>query len=96
MSDVGSRRERSASLAGKLARRPDKATLMDQNILKDDSLHPAMQRAYERMAKERTRDELQFSLMNRPAPEEVRVWVFSARTSSCCVHCIIVCGGRVT
>ncbi|KAH7908415.1 hypothetical protein BJ138DRAFT_1157659 [Hygrophoropsis aurantiaca] len=59
------------SLERRLSHRPDKDELMDRNILKDDSVAPALQAAKEKLQRSQLEDKLSHALQQRPKPEEL-------------------------
>ncbi|KAI0743793.1 hypothetical protein C8Q80DRAFT_860608 [Daedaleopsis nitida] len=54
-----------------LAHRPDKNELIDRNILKDDTVAPALQAAKEKLQRSQLEDKLEHALQARPKPEEL-------------------------
>ncbi|RPD63911.1 hypothetical protein L226DRAFT_610195 [Lentinus tigrinus ALCF2SS1-7] len=60
-----------AQLEKSLAHRPDKHELIDRNILKDDSVAPALQAAKEKLQRSQLEDKLDQALQARPKPEEL-------------------------
>ncbi|KAI0745480.1 hypothetical protein C8Q76DRAFT_703796 [Earliella scabrosa] len=54
-----------------LAHRPDKHELIERNILKDDSVAPALQAAKEKLQRSQLEDKLEHALQARPKPEEL-------------------------
>jgi len=62
----------SQQLEGKLANRPDKAELIERNILKDDKgLAPALVAAKERLQRSQLEDQLAKAVASRPPREEL-------------------------
>ncbi|KAI1796454.1 hypothetical protein LXA43DRAFT_1057754 [Ganoderma leucocontextum] len=54
-----------------LTHRPDKHELIERNILKDDSVAPALQAAKEKLQRSQLEDKLEHALQARPKPEEL-------------------------
>ncbi|KAJ7713947.1 hypothetical protein DFH07DRAFT_763199, partial [Mycena maculata] len=62
----------SKQLEDKLAHRPDKATLVERNILKDDKgLAPALVAAKEKLQRSQLEDQLANAMSKRPTREEL-------------------------
>jgi hypothetical protein len=59
------------SLEKQLGLRPKKDELVDRNILKDDSVAPALQAAKERLQRSQLEDKLAQALQARPKAEEL-------------------------
>jgi len=59
------------SLEKQLNSRPKKDELVDRNILKDDSVAPALQAAKEKLQRSQLEDKLTHALQARPKPEEL-------------------------
>jgi len=59
------------SLEKQLGSRPNKDELVDRNILKGDSVAPALQAAKERLEKAQLQDKLAHALQERPKAEEL-------------------------
>ncbi|KAI0030778.1 hypothetical protein K488DRAFT_15722, partial [Vararia minispora EC-137] len=59
------------ALEKRLSQRPDKHELQERNILKDDSVAPALQAAKERLQRSQLEDQLDQKMKTRPKPEEV-------------------------
>ncbi|TFK94607.1 hypothetical protein K466DRAFT_579863 [Polyporus arcularius HHB13444] len=60
-----------AQLEKSLARRPEKHDLVERNILKDDTVAPALQAAKEKLQRSQLEDKLEHALQARPKPEEL-------------------------
>ncbi|KAH9949626.1 hypothetical protein B0H21DRAFT_103390 [Amylocystis lapponica] len=58
-------------LEQRLSQRPDKHDLIERNILKDDSVAPALQAAKEKLQKAQLEDKLEHALQQRPNAEEL-------------------------
>ncbi|KAI0371134.1 hypothetical protein BV20DRAFT_918536, partial [Pilatotrama ljubarskyi] len=63
--------EAAQKLEKSLAQRPDKHDLIERNILKDDSVAPALQAAKEKLQRSQLEDRLEHALQARPKPEEL-------------------------
>ncbi|KAI0356174.1 hypothetical protein OH77DRAFT_1423770 [Trametes cingulata] len=63
--------EAAQKLEKSLAQRPDKHELIERNILKDDSVAPALQAAKEKLQRSQLEDKLEHALQARPKPEEL-------------------------
>jgi len=59
------------SLEKQLSARPQKDELVEKNILKDDSVAPALQAARDRLQKQQLQDKLGAALQARPKAEEL-------------------------
>ncbi|KIM78953.1 hypothetical protein PILCRDRAFT_824073 [Piloderma croceum F 1598] len=59
------------SLEKQLGSRPKKDELVDRNILKDDSVAPALQAAKEKLQRSQLEDKLAHALQARPKAEEL-------------------------
>ncbi|KAH7888781.1 hypothetical protein F5I97DRAFT_1803210 [Phlebopus sp. FC_14] len=59
------------SLERRLSNRPEKDELVDRNILKDDSVAPALQAVRERLQKSQLEDKLSQALQRRPSYGEL-------------------------
>jgi len=59
------------SLEKQLNARPQKDELVERNILRDDSVAPALQAARERLQKQQLQDKLGHALQTRPKAEEL-------------------------
>jgi len=59
------------SLEKQIGSRPNKDELVDRNILKDDSVAPALQAAKEKLQRSQLEDKLTHALQARPKPEEL-------------------------
>lgn len=62
---------RKNSLADHLANRPDRAELVDKNILPASNAAPALQAQQKELQKRMLEDKLKDKISNRPAPEEL-------------------------
>ncbi|KAI0769312.1 hypothetical protein BD413DRAFT_557398 [Trametes elegans] len=63
--------EAAQKLEKSLAHRPEKHDLIERNILKDDSVAPALQAAKEKLQRSQLEDKLEHALQARPKPEEL-------------------------
>ncbi|KAF7315298.1 Rpel repeat protein [Mycena indigotica] len=64
--------QQASQLEEKLAHRPDKATLVDRNILKDDKgLAPALVAAKEKLQRSQLEDQLEKAIASRPTREQL-------------------------
>ncbi|KAF8548742.1 hypothetical protein OG21DRAFT_1470893 [Imleria badia] len=59
------------ALERRLSNRPEKEELMDRNILKDDSVAPALQAARDKLQRSQLEDNLSHAIKQRPRPEEL-------------------------
>ncbi|KAI0702953.1 hypothetical protein C8T65DRAFT_655191 [Cerioporus squamosus] len=60
-----------AQLEKSLTHRPEKHDLIERNILKDDTVAPALQAAKEKLQRSQLEDKLEHALQARPKPEEL-------------------------
>ncbi|KAJ7072484.1 hypothetical protein C8F01DRAFT_1104128 [Mycena amicta] len=64
--------QQASQLEEKLAHRPDKATLVDRNILKDDKgLAPGLVAARDKLKRSQLEDQLSTAIANRPTKAEL-------------------------
>jgi len=60
-----------AKLEKQLNARPDKHELVDRNILKEDTVAPALQAIKEKLQRSQLEDKLDHALQQRPTPAEL-------------------------
>jgi len=58
-------------LEKRLGNRPEKEELQERNILKDDSVAPALQAAREKLQRSQLEDKLAHAIQQRPNPQEL-------------------------
>jgi len=54
-----------------ISHRPEKQDLVDRNILKDDSVAPALQAAREQLQRAQLENKIDHGLQHRPTPEDL-------------------------
>ncbi|EIW82993.1 hypothetical protein CONPUDRAFT_101470 [Coniophora puteana RWD-64-598 SS2] len=59
------------ALEKRLGSRPEKEELQERNILKDDSVAPALQAAREKLQRSQLEDKLAHAIQQRPNPQEL-------------------------
>jgi len=60
-----------AKLEKQLSARPEKNQLVDRNILKEDTVAPALQAVKEKLQRSQLEDKLDHALQQRPTAEEL-------------------------